>query len=150
MSASAQLGLLLADYVALGKEAGRRHSDVRDVRLALVVDRKARAMVLTLWGPSQAADKAQQLLKSSREQALVELRAGELDRMLATLASWSGRLIRARVDRTTAIAPAALPPDLPRDCDSQLEDHRPRRLELAATHRGRRGAQGGPRRAAMD
>ncbi|KAK4704567.1 hypothetical protein P7C70_g1641, partial [Phenoliferia sp. Uapishka_3] len=51
-AASASLNLLAADYLALGKEAGRRHSDVRD-----------------------AAEKAQLLLKSSRDQALIDLRA---------------------------------------------------------------------------
>ncbi|GAA5943397.1 Mon2p [Sporobolomyces koalae] len=50
MSSSAVVALLQADYTALSKEAGRRHSDVRD-----------------------AADKAAQLVKSSKEQALVDV-----------------------------------------------------------------------------
>ncbi|BGO96049.1 hypothetical protein NBRC10512_005991 [Rhodotorula toruloides] len=48
----ASSALLAADYASLAKEAGRRHSDVRD-----------------------AADKAHQLIKQSKEQAFEELRA---------------------------------------------------------------------------
>lgn len=77
MAAAGQLGLLIADYLALAKESGRRHSDVREVSLKSTPS--PRPLELTPECSPQAADKAQQLLKLSRDQALLDLRAGELN-----------------------------------------------------------------------
>lgn len=39
MSSGQSIALLLADYTALSKEAGRRHSDVRDVSRSVPFER---------------------------------------------------------------------------------------------------------------
>jgi len=77
--------LLAHDYQSLAKEAGRRHSDVRDVRPPLPRTsspsrRRPRHRSTPAHPPSrsrsQAADKAHQLIKAGKDDALAELRAG--------------------------------------------------------------------------
>lgn len=132
-SSVASLQVLLTDYLALSKEAGRRHSDVRDVR----------PPQLPPLNPAnsarfQAADKAYNLIKNSRDQALLNLRAGELRFELSHLGLLP--LTWALQRRTSAFSSAALPAYLPCFSYAKCQSHRAGRVELAALDRGRRSS----------
>lgn len=99
-SVMASLTLLANDYQALAKEAGRRHPAVRE-----------------------AAELAHQLLKTSKEQALLDLRAG---------ACMTARARLTRASSADPVPTAPLRARVPRCRHAQRQGHRARRLGAPA------------------
>lgn len=90
------LALLANDYLALSKEAGRRHSEVREVSIVLYPTKELPCYICRAtsscanaslsddtdgFSPCidvyQAAERAHTLIKTNGEQALLDLRGGE-------------------------------------------------------------------------
>lgn len=73
----ASTALLAADFAALSREAGRRHSDVRDVSSSRPLSKVPPSWAEPFPSPrKQAADAAHQLLKQATQQSMLELHAG--------------------------------------------------------------------------